>query len=76
MSTLVFDTLEYANKLKDAGFTQQQAEVLAKEQATLVENNLATTRDLKELELRLFVKIGSMIVGATAILLAANFFAA
>ena len=59
MDTMVlpFDTLQYAKKLQQAGFTEKQAEVQAetfKEQAELInhwaDENLATKRDIKDLE--------------------------
>jgi uncharacterized membrane protein YqiK len=55
--SLSFDTLQYAKKLQQAGFTEKQAEIQAetfKEQAELINNwadgNLATKRNIKELE--------------------------
>lgn len=82
----VFDTLQYAKKLKEAGFTEQQAEVQAEAMAELVDNKLATkqdildlrreisalrqdvARDMKELEYRLTMKMGSfLIIGLTAL---------
>jgi predicted phage-related endonuclease len=50
MPAIAFDTLAFAKKLQDGGFTVQQAEVLAQAQAELFEQNLATKLDLKELE--------------------------
>ena len=65
---IVFDTLAYANKFKKAGFTERQAETLAETQAELIEERLvsrehfdlkikelelATKRDIKELELKI-----------------------
>jgi len=54
---ITFDTLKYANKLKEAGFTEQQAEIQAetiKEQSEaikeLLDNNIATKADLKHME--------------------------
>ena len=46
----MFDTLKYSKRLVEAGFTPTQAEVLAEEQAGLIDDKLATKRDLKELE--------------------------
>ncbi|MFZ2727171.1 MAG: DUF1640 domain-containing protein [Methylococcaceae bacterium] len=69
MTTLTFDTHEFFKELKDAGFSEQQAEVITKLQkntvhATLEQarhdyelDNIATKRDLRELELRLESKI-------------------
>jgi len=65
MATITFDTLYFANKLKDVGFTDEQAQVLTELQRTTTDNTLeqarhdyhlddvATKRDLKELETEL-----------------------
>ncbi len=58
MPAMAFDNLEFAKRLlakrlKEAGFTEQQAEALAAAEAELIENNLATKRDLQELEVAL-----------------------
>ena len=46
----VFDTLAYAKKLKAVGVSDEVAEVQAEALAEIVEERLATKRDLKELE--------------------------
>ncbi len=63
MTTLTFDTHDFVKKLKGAGFSEEQAEVLTDLQKITVSNtleqarhdyeldDLATKRDLKELEL-------------------------
>jgi len=48
--SIVFDTLRYAKKLQKAGFTEEQAEVQAEALADLVNEQLATKADLKQLE--------------------------
>ncbi|MEO5341396.1 MAG: CCDC90 family protein [Magnetococcus sp. MYC-9] len=56
MTAITFDTLKYANRLKSAGVPDKQAEVMAEMQAEVFDKNLddlATKRDLKELELRM-----------------------
>ena len=81
MTAIAFDTLAYANKLKQAGVPDRQAEVQAEAMAELVEERLATKRDLSELEerlanrmnelgCRLTVRLGSMLVVAVSILAA------
>ena len=67
-SELAFDTLQYANKLKAAGGPGNQAEVHAEAIAGLVNDKLATKRDLKELELRMTIKLGSIMVGGIGML--------
>lgn len=63
-----FDTLTYAKRLKQAGFTEQQAEAQAEALRAVVDENLATKQDLKDLETRLTLRLGGLIVGATAVL--------
>lgn len=53
MGTLAFDTHAFVKDLTRAGMPEEQAEVLARSQATLIDEKLATKQDLKELELRL-----------------------
>lgn len=53
MAAVTFDTLKFAKRLKEAGFTESQAEALASAEAELIEANLATKRDLKEVEAKL-----------------------
>ncbi len=50
MTVIAFDTLKFAKRLKDAGFTEQQAEALAAAEAEFVEENLATKRDIAEVK--------------------------
>jgi hypothetical protein len=47
---MTFNSLTYARKLKEVGFTDSQAEVQAEALASIVESELATQRDLKETE--------------------------
>ena len=53
MATIVFDTHAFVKELAEAGIPEKQAEVLARSQATLIDEKLATKQDLKELEARL-----------------------
>ena len=53
MTAIAFDTLKFAKRLKEGGFTDQQAEALAQAEAEFIEQNLTTKRDVKELEMRL-----------------------
>lgn len=50
---LVFDTLAYAKKLIAVGVPQTQAEVQAEMFAEIIDDQLATKQDLKELEIKL-----------------------
>ncbi|MBF0131166.1 MAG: DUF1640 domain-containing protein [Magnetococcales bacterium] len=54
MSTAIaFDTYVFVKKLKDAGMPEEQARILAETHTELIEERLATKRDLKELETNL-----------------------
>ena len=81
MSTLAFDTHAFVKDLTRAGMPEEQAEVLARSQATLIDEKLATKqdlkelgtrlcRDMKELELRLTLRLGSMMVVAIGVVAA------
>ncbi|MGC9387039.1 MAG: hypothetical protein ACP5D0_08845 [Hydrogenovibrio sp.] len=68
MSTLAFDTHSFVKRLKQVGFSEEQAEVFAEEQKRLIEEQLATKKDLKELELNLIIKLGSVVmIGMTVL---------
>ena len=76
MATATFDTLTYAKKLKSAGFTDSQAEVQAEALADIIEERLATKedirdlkRDLKEIEMRLTIRLG--VITASGIIIVA-----
>jgi long-subunit acyl-CoA synthetase (AMP-forming) len=61
MSTaLAFDTLQYAKRLKQAGFTEEQAEIQAEALSELIDDRLATKLDLKELERQMRLEIGEV----------------
>ena len=74
MATIVFDTHAFVKELAEAGMPEKQAEVLARSQATLINETLATKQDLKELELRLkhdlTIRLGSMMVVAIGVVAA------
>ncbi len=71
MTTITFDTHSFV------GFTEEQAEVFASEQAQLIEDKLATKTDLLELENNLrrdmremeyrIIKLGSLMAASIAV---------
>ncbi len=75
---VVFDTHQFVKKLVAAGMPELQAEVLAEQQQELIENQLATKRDLKELEMRLShdfkIWTGSLAVVIIGVLTAIKYF--
>ncbi len=78
MSALAFDTLAYAKRLMAVGVPANQAEVQAEALAEIIEERLATKRDLieleqrlelklKELEMRMLLRFGAMLAASVAI---------
>lgn len=85
MAAIMFDTHAFVKELTDAGMPEPQAAVLARTQATLIDETLVTKNDLKateerlrqelrELELRLTynltLRFGSMMVVAIGVVAA------
>lgn len=68
--SIAFDTHAFVKELTAAGMPEAQAEILARQQAKLINEELATKRDLKELELRLTIRLGSMMVIAVGVVAA------
>lgn len=78
MTTTTFDSLGYFEKLKEAGFTEEQARVQANAMREVIEERLATKADLvqleerltsemQKLELRMALKLGAMLAASIAI---------
>lgn len=59
-TTIVFDTLAYAKKLKEVGVPEIQAEAHAEAIAELIDNKLATKHDLHKLEINLTKEMGAL----------------
>jgi hypothetical protein len=70
---VTFDTHAFVKRLISVGFTEEQAEVLAEERSHLIQERFATKqdveslrleiqRDLRELEYRMVIKRGGMVV--------------
>ncbi len=68
--TLIFDTLAYSKRLTSAGFTQQQAEIQANTFKEIIDAKIAPKRYLKELEMKLTIKLGGMMAASIAIVAA------
>ena len=70
-SSIAFDTHAFVKELTAAGMPEAQAEILARQQARLINEELVTKRDLKEFESRLkhalTVRLGSMMVIAVGV---------
>ena len=68
-----FDTLDYARRLKGAGFSDQQAEVLAEATRDLIADEMVTKSflqsELDKVSMRLTIRMGTiaaLCVGALA----------
>ena len=68
MPTITFDTHKFIRRLREASISEEQAEAIAEafREANL-EADIATRTDLRELEYRLIIKLGTMIVVAIGI---------
>jgi len=71
MTTIAFDTHKFIRTLKESGIPENQAEAIAEAFRTAhTEAELATKTDLRELEYRLVIKLGAMIMAAVAVVAA------
>ena len=68
-----FDSLGYAKRLESVGVPRAQAEAQADALRDLIEGQLATKRDLRELEerltYRLTLRLGGIVVACSTIML-------
>jgi hypothetical protein len=71
---MAFDTLEYARRLKGAGFSDQQAEVLAEATRDLIANEMVTKSflhsELEKLSMRITIRMGTIAAVSIAALAA------
>jgi len=74
MSTVTFDTHEFIKRLKLVGFSEEQAEVFATEHRRIIEDSLVTKDHLdmrlRELEYKLIIKLGAMMMASVAMVAA------
>lgn len=73
---MVFDTLKSVEELQEAGIPENQAKAQVRVFQRIIESDLATKRDIKELqqemrelEYRLTIKTGVMVVASTGVIL-------
>jgi hypothetical protein len=75
--TNTLDTLDIVKRLRGVGFSEPQAEAVTTILRDIREadfSQLATKADLRDLEQRITIRVGGMLVLATGVLLAAKFF--
>jgi len=77
MSAVAFDTLKFVKTLRNAGFSEDQAEAQAEAFAAAIDMNLATKQDIVELksamiqmESRLIIQLGSICVVSVGVVAA------
>ncbi len=68
MSSITFDPHKFIKRLTAAGMPIEQAEILAEEQAQLIDERLATKQDLQTLKIRLTLKLGTLCAAAIGIM--------
>ena len=70
MAAIAFDTHKYVKRLVAAGMPEAQAEAIADEQRSLIEDQFTTKHDLKALEARLehslTLRLGGMLIAGIA----------
>ena len=73
---MVFDTLKSVEELQEAGIPEDQAKAQVRVFQRIIESDLATKRDIKdlqqemrEMEYRLTIKTGLMLVASTGVIL-------
>ena len=67
MGTIAFDTHKFTSTLKASGIPESQAEAIAEALRTAyIEAELATKTDLRELEYRLVITLGAMMMASIA----------
>ncbi len=69
MATVVFDSHTFVKRLRATGFTEEQAEVIVEASRDALAQ-LTTKDDLRELEMRLTIKLGTFIAVAAGIIIA------
>jgi hypothetical protein len=60
MTATTFDTLMYAKKLKEAGVSEQAAEIQAETLKEIIEDNYSGKRELKEFEASINLKLAEL----------------
>lgn len=71
MPATAIDALKHAHTLEKAGFTREQAEAQVNALNAALNESIPTRHDLKELELRLTIRLGGIMAACTTLLLAA-----
>jgi len=69
MASVTFNTYEFIKKLEKAGLDEKKAEAITTGILQIHESaDLVTKSDLREMELRMTIKLGSMLIAAIGVL--------
>jgi hypothetical protein len=63
----MFNTLRYAKRLEEVGVSRNQAEAHIQIIAEIVEDDVATKQDLKELEHRLVIRLSTIMMAIVSL---------
>lgn len=74
MTTILLDTYQLIGNLKSRGFTEEQARGVSDAIQQIDLSAISTKADLRELELRMTIKLGSLIIAGVAFLAVLKFF--
>ena len=66
-TSVTFDTLAYAKKLKSAGVPEAQAKIQAEALKEIINSELVTKRDLTEAKVEIIKWVAGMLVAQAAI---------
>ncbi len=73
MSAITFDTYRVAKTLQTRGFTAEQAEGVIEAMREIDTTQVSTKADLREMELRMTVRLGGMMMALGGVLIAIRF---
>lgn len=68
MTTMRFNAISYAARLKNAGVEVSIADVHAEELSNILMNDIATKKDLETVKNEMIVKLGSIVIRCTVII--------
>ncbi len=74
MTALTFDTYRVAKHLQSKGFTPEQAKGLVEAVREVDTTQVSTKADLREMDLRMTVRLGGMIITLGGVLIAIKYF--
>jgi hypothetical protein len=71
MTTIPFDTLQYVKGAEAIGIKREHAEYHAECMAKMIDDTLATKKDLSALKQELIIKLGAMMIACSGLVIGA-----